>query len=84
MSKISLNRPDAELIEQEWDDNHSESTVCRVLWRLNTQLVTACAVGTAYMGYSWMTDDSIWMLNPMIAFPVATLLVILPHLNFWD
>ena len=56
----------------------------RIIWRLNTQIVSMCAVLTAWLGYNWMTGDGIWMLNPMIAFPVATLLVIIPHLNFWD
>ena len=79
MSKISLSRKDAEEIEREWEETH---IITRIIWRLNTQMVTACAVGAAYMGYSWMSTG--WGLNPILAFPVATLLVIIPHLDFWD
>ena len=53
----------------------------RTIWKMNTQLMTLIAIGSAYMGYEWMSVG--WGINPMIAFPIATLAVIIPHMKGW-
>lgn len=51
------------------------------IWKLNTQMMTFIAISAAYLGYEWMTVGH--GLNPMIAFPIATIAILIPHVKFW-
>ena len=43
------------------------------------QVCTFAAIEAAFMGYMWMTAG--YGINPMFAFPVATIMVILPYIK---
>lgn len=49
------------------------------IFNLFTQICTAAALFCAYMANEWLTVG--FGLNPWIAIPVATLLMVVPHIT---